>query len=397
MPITKLEVRERRARVTNTGTEVTRVFYVEPYDAHVTLISALLGTVDDDGTRNDPATDGYLDYCYCVEAQLESFDKLAMLGSPTLNRQSNGNVVIPADKVGTADSDDILTMVSNLETPWGVPSTQVSRAGGYGHGSVGAYVTAIFKPLVFAKPSDWGANGALVEKWDMVNPLITPITKVSNCGKNIEILTDIFGPLSGTPSADTAKTDADAFVTQPMSVFTIERRMVRVPPLRAIDKLRGHVNGASIGFTDGLVIYFFPMECLRFDEATIEKMIVPDATGAINTYFNITYSFTANMIHDYYWNNGAADYQKDFVGFNTVLGCPMDGSQPAQIKKGLFGDRAHTAYWRVGWLIDDPFFSELIGGKVVRPLYLPDSSETQVVAGLPVQLTFKNLFINGTQ
>lgn len=394
MPITKLECRERRARVTNSGTEITRVFYVEPYDAHVTLISALLGTVNDDGSRNEPATDGYLDYCYCVEAQLESFDKLAMLGSPTMNVDPNGNQIFPADKLGTADLNKLKSAQDNLELPWGTPSSAISIAGGYGHGSVGAYVTAIYKPLVFCLPSDWGAQGTLVNKWDMVNPVLSPITKVANCGKKINYLVNIYGPL-GAKTNDFPLTDADAFVTQPMAVFTIERKMVRVPPLRAIDALRGKVNQNSFQLTDNLVIYNFPAETLRFDDPIIEKMIVPSNTGAANVWFNITYNFTFFSLIEEQWDNVNQIYKLDYVGFNRGIGCPMDGDQPAQLTANPLASRAHTAYYRIGWKTNDPFLSGLFGGFNTRPLYLTDGSHRHGALNTPY--TFRDLFINGTQ
>lgn len=387
MLISKLEIKERQEHIGNTGMEITRLFYVEPYEAHTELIALLLGSVQfgikGQSVRTDPMTDSYYDFCYCTDTSLNRQHPDAMCSDPSLG-------ITP-----TSDQDDVTRIIK----------THREKAGGATN--LGVYINATFKPLVFTDPSDTGSQDVnwdrtRFSKWDMANPQMEPITKIANVGKTAKFLvadyTSDFA-LPATPPVGSLLTpyasfDSDAFITQPMSTFTIERRMCASVPLETIARLKGKVNAAPINFGNG---YYFPAECLRFDEATIVKRTVPRVDGTLDIWFDITYQFTFNSIWDEYWDEEANTYKQGYVTWNRAIGCPAAGCtfglSPAVIGGGVvMGGTptiAHTAYYPVGWK------SSVFGFQGIKKLYPLDTSISWGITndgGNPVSKTFKNLF-----
>lgn len=331
--ITKLENVDRWETVTNAGTNIVRKIYVEPYDAHIEVITKLIGGVSGNDVI-DPSTDSYYPFLFCCDARLESFAAEGMLSSPS-----------------TGFGGDVKLALRTKENPKGRD------------GKCGAYIMAVYKPLIFGPvTSEWN-------KWDFVNPLLTPVTFQTSCGRNTKYLIpsaarEGAGTLTPFPTMD-----KEGFLTQPMFEFTVERRMVSAADVfklfAIINTLKGKVNAMTYTFAG----YEFPKECLRFDDCRIEKRVVPDSTGAFQTWYDILYKFTYNSVWDEYFDIGDYKYKSGFVTWNRSFGTPMDVTGLLPIKMKPAGSTewefARSCYYDVGWKSD-------VFGAGYRRIYIPD-------------------------
>jgi len=348
--IKTLECVERVVRSSDDGTEITRVLFLDPYEAHPFVLSALLGGIEED-KRRKPSSDSYFPDCYCTEAWIDQVAKETMGGSDTLN-YNDGEL---SDEKGMLEA--INRALTTKEVPRGIAS--VDHAGKVTN--AGCFITAKYKPLVCENP-DWsfGAIGYDTDTFDFVDPQLHPITKTVSCGAGLKYLLKgalLYGSVG-----------SEGFVTQPMQQFSIRRIMCPSIPTETIGKLKGKVNGSEFK----LGKFTFAKETLRFDDCEVTKKAVPNYDGKLSVWYDLLYIFTWNTIFDEYHDNASVSFSTEpgFVGWNRILGLPLTPilGTPVIINDAL----AHISYYSVGWK------SELFGDY--RPLYLSDSN-TDAVAG----------------
>ena len=411
--IKNIQLVDRWQNNTNSdGYEIKRKFFVQPYEACQDAASLLLGKISGatelpDGTSSggviqEPDVDSYCPGAYCVNVEMEHVHEDAVKGSPIINIGQNDTI----DQIKTA-----LHVKEKLQggSETGVDATSSIQAGT----KLGIYLTATYKPLIFNTPSNdndehyttWRYEK--MSKWDWVNVKMDPINKIANVGKEVKFLvedktTDILTlkiPLVSDFIAALIpypRTDADAFVTQPMKTVTVTRKFVANVPWNIINQCAGKINSEPLDFGRG---FKFPAQCLRFDCPQIEQIPYTDENGANKVYYNITYYFTFNSIFDEYYDEINKQYRIGWVSWNRAIGTPMSpitkNNFPAIIANDAGGSGygalqiSHTSYYPVGSVKGT---SALISGT--KPLYLLDST----VAGFSItnqrssEKTFKNLF-----
>jgi hypothetical protein len=370
MNINRLECRERTIRASHDGTEIVRTFYVDPYEAHTVVLSALLGAVEPDPAdatkyiRRKPATDSWFtsDF-YCTDAWVEQVDQQAMAASPSLGVYPPGNYAVSDFRkfISNAGAGDW----SCKETPGGITVRTRNVNDAQSTSDAGCFIRAVFKPLIHETPtwgSDVGFGANPPDPFDFVDPLLIPLTKTVSTGVGLRYFTNSkMYPWVGS----------EGFVTQPMAQFTIRRLMVGNPPLAIINRLKGKIN--FLGFDLGR--FHFAAGTLRFDECEVVKRAVPYSDGTtdrLTVWYDLLYAFTHNAIYDeYYFNeDGATGFRKGFVTWNRILGCPklpVLGMPQLRLNvdEGTLKDNP-LCYYPIGWN------SHLFGPY--RGLYLPDEN-----------------------
>jgi len=337
--INRLECVERVVEASDEGTAIRRTFYLDPYEAHPFVLSALLGAIEN-GQRRLPAHDPYWADCYCTDATVKQVDQATMAWSPGLGM-----------KRGDASSADIVAALQGKEVPTGPASTVTEQGStsGVTVTNAGCLIQSVFRPLVHEAPG-WavGSGGYFGLSWsnfDFVDPQLHPITKTASTGTSLRYL--VTGALSTNRFA---KVGAEGFITQPMQQFTIRRIMVPRIPATTISKFKGHINAQE--FTIGN--FTFAPETLRFDDCEVIKRAVPYCDGSFNLWYDLLYMFTWNTIYDEYWattnyETGEGQFAgPGYVGWNRIFGAPADMLGLRMVIPGSV-NQFPNSYYPVGW------------------------------------------------
>jgi len=376
MNINRLECRERTIRASHDGTEIVRTFYVDPYEAHTVVLSALLGAVEPDPNdatkyiRRKPAEDSWFDNFYCTDAWVEQVDQQAMAASPSLGVYPPGNY----------SASQLRGFISNVglglthrEEPTGITRARLDVNDAQSTSDAGCFIRASFKPLIHETPTTWtsGDTGTATapDAFDFVDPLLIPLTKIVSPGIGMKYtLVD---------RILYANVGSEGFVTQPMHQFTIRRLMIGKPPLMTIGKLKGKINSSDMTLGN----FLFPAKTLRFDDCEVVKRAVPYSDGTedrLTVWYDLLYIFTWNSIYDYYYDD-LGEFQLDYVTWNRILGVPQMPilGLPIFIPDPVGGlEFAPLSYYPVGW---KPTMK--IGDY--RGLYLEDTNTDDYKGGSP--------------
>ena len=250
---TRFERQSRRVHTSNSGIEIVREFYCEPYESHVTVLQALQGSVDNNGDRVLPAHDPFITTCYCTEAVAEYGDPRVVSNLPRL--EAAGDLAAQLAK-----KDDL---------PAGV---------------VGAKITAHYRPLITAYKSK-DAEKPDPKIFDYIDPTFTPGTEQLPWPNGVFCNVNI-GPLQHSISL----TGYSHPYAVPVTEFTIRRLLVKEVPWDAINERLHKVNDAiwplpGSPIEDGLPS--FAAQTLMLDAADVQNRV--DAEG--NRLYEITYRF----------------------------------------------------------------------------------------------------------
>ena len=356
MKINRLECVERIVRASHDGTEIVRTFFVDPYEAHEQVLSALMGSawVDDNGKgiRVKPAHDSYFSNCFCTEAWVDQTAKESMASSPAL-AQANQN---PIDLAGVNWIGDILNQAHQKEVPSGPSTTLVNDV----VQNAGCFIRATYKPLIWEDPGErWteGTIGYTPDPFDFVDPQLMPITKTVSCGVGLRYLIHtkdmpLFYPAVGS----------EGFCVQPMQQFTIRRIMCPSVPVSTISQLKGRIN---VGQFD-LGKYHFFDSTLRFDDCEVVKRAVPSSSGTFSVWYDLLYVFTWNTTYEEHFtiadpNTGDGNFMPgELRGVEPRARCTMS-SDDAPALCAILERRSHCGVGKCG--IPAP---ELLPGRMEK-------------------------------
>ena len=258
---TRFERQSRRVHTSNSGIEIVREFYCEPYESHVTVLQALQGSVDNNGDRVLPAHDPFITNCYCTEAVAEYGDPRVVSNLPRLEAAGDLAAML-------AKKDDL---------PAGV---------------VGAKITAHYRPLITAyKSADAEKPDAKI--FDYIDPTFTPGTE------QLPWPNGTFVQIAAAGGKWSWGLDAypKPFAV-PVTDFSIRRLLVKEVPRDAINERLNCVNSTKWPFDkntptfDGLPQ--FEKETLKFVSADVQNRV--DADG--NRLYEITYHFRWITLED---------------------------------------------------------------------------------------------------
>lgn len=244
--------------------DITREFYVEPFNLWPFVVETLQGKVEPVGNtfkRTRPARDTIVRNAFCNETIVTFADSDAMASSPSL---------------GVA-GDETRKQIENVEES---PE------------SVGAKITAHYRPLITAWQPKATGDGegdpfAAAELDDDVWDWMDPTFNTS------------FRQIPWTPGLNITFPDGltksvPQEVASPMAIpvtdFTIKRMFIGKPPWDLISRIAGCVN--SVPFPVGASpaangLPKFETHTLRFDAPTIKNMM--DSRG--RRWYEITYNF----------------------------------------------------------------------------------------------------------
>ncbi len=365
------------------GGQVVRTFYVEPYTSYPALITALKGTVtpgvnEDSRDRIKPSYDPNIlkappagasasvdptPFFYCIDTKVMPFAPAAVRGAASKQYQ-------PAT--------DLATQLTNLQTALTVPdsfdfdcnpdgldpaqiakgvadySDDVAKPCFTSKGNCGAIVQATYAPLVWLE--GW-PDGSASDPFDYLDPVWTPITKLSQLGRDLSLFSNYKGGFDtrGGGLSDTAS------IPEGMWELTLWRKMVSYLPTNAISRLTNRVNNSTLVLGNQK----YPAETVRVDSPSqVVRKMAPD--GQI--YYDIQYHFTIRILRDYLWDasanggNGAQSPVMQPVDWNHQLAIwtiPIFGIPAGQMN-----------YWPVGF--QSSAWTGWFGGPW-RPVYLTDT------------------------
>jgi len=259
---TKIEQMNRTVHTSQSGIEIVRTFYVEPYDSHPAVLKELQGGVDvtrnADGKatsweRTAPARDTYIRNCYCTECVVNFADPDAM-----------------ASSLGLQDDPALGTLLEKLE---GQPEKTAL-------GTAGAIITAHYRPLITAwKSSD--PDNPDDDVWDWIDPQFVPGSRQIAWPDGLYITNGI--------DVDSVPDDAGEALRIPISDFSIKRMFVGSIPWGTIDRMAGTVNAVDFPGPGGAAAGLpnFAPRTLKFMGADTPTMI--DSEG--ERWYEITYRF----------------------------------------------------------------------------------------------------------
>ena len=326
----------RILHVTNSGIDIRREFYVEPYESHPEVIKTLLGWVDDDGTRHRPARDTHIRNCYCNEAVVHFADQDAMASSPGLDVK----VEPPND-----------TLIKKLENVREAPI----------EGSAGATITAHYRPLITAwKSAD--PEQPDIKEFDYLDPKYTPGIRQVPWPPGLFVKWPLLPGNNTWEVPDSVATP----IGVPITDVSIRRILVKTPPWDAIKKCAFATNkgvwpvpGSDLS-KGGLPR--FEERTLKFQSADVSNMI--DSEG--HRWHEVTLNFKWMHFPDTVCTFQGI-YKQDWVTWNHVLMRPA-GCQTAwyevsrALDLNLFGFRLPQmpgAQVSSGYLYNGVDFDEL--------------------------------------
>jgi hypothetical protein len=373
------------------GGALIRTLYVEPYTSHKTLLTALRGTLKDngDGTfkrilpHNDPLFPQY----YCFDAIAEPFARNAISASKSTgfdsanndgNMTGNGQLTACTKALSVLDDFDFASQPDSLTIDQikngGVDHT--GDADGYvSKGCCGARVTATYYPVIFMPgvnvPSEGlGGFGAPGGPFDYVDPVWTPEEITTQTGRNLKMR---------APGQDGLGKDeenwwglSDTFAKVEV-VWHLKIRRLMVP---FVPDLTNGILNKKINGTNGTIGWrALPMGTVRFDGIDPPDLKMgPDGT----LWYELVLNFTVRMLWDEYYAAKSGDIQGTlqvgWIDWNHHYGFPayFTGIQHGK-----------PSYYPVIW--DESKLQGLFGSSAgaQHPLYLYDSDMNKPIAGKP--------------
>jgi len=262
-PVT-IQSLDRTVHCGNSGIDIERKFYIEPYSSHTTFLKELMGwaEVKDLATvRHPPARDPWIPNCYCSDARAVFYDPRVMT--------SGGNLA------GTKKNPNntIRKKVQIKEKP--------------ADGTAGALVIAHYRPLITALAGSWEDEGQQENtkhpEFDWMDYESLPGVRQMPWPEGLYIMHK--GNACHVP-------DTIGFpFTVPITTITIRRMFVAEIPWEVIDGAAGCVNHLEWPANDAGVngrIPVSPPRTCKFENARVINMM--DTEG--NRWHEIVYTFT---------------------------------------------------------------------------------------------------------
>jgi len=328
----------RTVHVSNSGIDIERRFYIEPYSYHPEVLKTLLGSatiVKKVLSRVPPARDPWIRNCYCTEAMITLADSDAMAGSPGLEDGGNN------------------TLIKKLENVREAPK----------EGSAGAFVLAHYRPLITA----WeGTNpGTTHPEFDWIDYSVTPGVRQMPWPEGLYVYHQ--GNSAAVP-------DTVGFpFTVPVNTLSIRRMLLPEVPWEAIDAAAGCVNKNAWPPDNSAVskrIPQSPPRTLKFENAEVTNQV--DMEG--NRWYEVTYTFTRIVLLEDVLTSATGDVNPGPVTWNHVFTRPS-----------LWGWKGQT-----GWF-------EVFKGKAVpiwdAPLGIDWPGMAKVYGRLHAECDFDKLFV----
>ncbi len=243
---------DRTVHTTSSGIEITRLFYVKPYAFHTLVMQRLQGSVQD-GQRLAPLRDPYIRNCYCNECVTTFADPRVNAGADSLDE----------------DGGDVGEQLEVLKEP--LPNT------------AGAFVTAHYRPLITAFPTD-DPNGT---QWDWIDPIVQPGIRQIRWPLGLYISID--SPFFGAGSPDAVPDDSGDPLTIVIHDVSIRRILVDQVDWDGIAAAAGTVNRRPFpsGLPNNKVLPIFRPGTLKYMGSDVVNML--DASG--NRWYEVTHRF----------------------------------------------------------------------------------------------------------
>lgn len=345
------------------GGSIQRVIYVEPYTAHPTVCTALKGTVMKDGDGPDykrvpPHQDPIYDRYYCDDVKVvpmspESISGMKTSGfNPAANdgdAAHNGQLTAARTALDNIDDFDGTNMFDpgldpNLEIAQIQTGGVAPTSGGEPKGRCGAYITATYRPLIFA-PGISGAGSAPYPEFDYIDPVMRPITKMTQMGRDLQFIAPVFGMPALSYAGGVTDT---ASIPEVLWELTCRRIMVPFVPDHTFSTLSNRINFDVFKFGNRNL----PIGCVRMEAPDIIMKMAPD--GAV--YYDIAMKFTIRLLWEEYFrvvsdpapptNGNPTGFNTGYVSWNHQLGIPtLTG-----IAKWFGIQQAGMGYWPTGWI-----------------------------------------------
>jgi len=256
----------RTVHTSDSGIEIVRTFYLDPYEDHPAVLKELQGSVTSEGegkaktwTRHPPAQDPWIKTCYCNEARVMF---------------PESDVFATATKLADQDA---------LDTKETFPP-----------GVAGCHIEAHYRPLISAFDAEHeGADESKTEIWDWLDPTITPGVRQIPWPDGLFVGTQV--PFFGRVP-DSVPQEVGTPIEVPVSNVSIRRILVGQPPWDAMKLAANALNKdvwptPNSPMSEGLPR--FEPKTLRFGKVIVQNMI--DSKGT--RWYELTYNF--DWIHHY--------------------------------------------------------------------------------------------------
>lgn len=255
-----LQTLSRVAHATDSGIEIIREWFVEPYEAHTKVLKALLGYVSLEGdtwVRTPPAHDPFITNCYCREARAEYVDPAMAASLPGL----------------LVNNDD--EIADNLNRRVDFPT-----------GIGGAKIIAHYRPMITAFQFAEVPDKYFDAQWDFIDPKYVPGVMQLPWPDGLCAAIKALGQLRSDNVPDSVASPLHV----PVVDFSIRRVLVGQVPWHKIRSCTNGVNkeawpSANHGCRGNLPT--FPRRTLKFTGADVVNMI--DSEG--HRQYEITYRF----------------------------------------------------------------------------------------------------------
>jgi hypothetical protein len=242
-----LEIRDRMARITSTGSEVIVKWYCEPASAAPIVIAQMLGGISGmpsstSATRVVPAYDYAFPYCYCVSAQEVPLDSRSITSSPPATAIVDPDITNTTNSIGQALQSPAIfdgPLSCNLSTneKYQQPDTQ--------GGTVGCYIEATYRPLYSAYAYNFPGSSkdptapASIDRqvsFDYIDPQFHPGSKTFDVSTSLNPLLYAF---------KTQQLQQGGLLTETWHEFTIRRVLCPSVPFYTIQLLANRINGTN--------------------------------------------------------------------------------------------------------------------------------------------------------
>ena len=278
---TLIEQIDRTVHTTDSGIEIVRRFYIEPYESHPEFLTILRGSVSKPGDqwiRTPPSHDPYIPNCYCNEARVDFAHEDAMASSPSIQ--------------------DVGGVRASLEDHQEKPA----------EGTAGAIVTAHYRPLITA----WdGEDNLGHSRWDWLDWRIDPGVRQLPWPDGLFVN----GPLWDWPTA--VPTEAGAPIAVCLHEFSIRRILVPQIPWEMIQMCAGCVNRDVFPTIPPVnqVLPTFPPRTLKFNGVTQQCMVDPNG----KRWYELTYHFSWINQWDAWITDAHGNKESGWITWNHVF------------------------------------------------------------------------------
>ena len=349
------------------GGSIVRTIYVEPFSSHPTVLAALKGTVRAAASglweRVLPHNDPLFPWFYCSDAQAFPLHAGAVRGMPSTQFDVNNpdQIEEAQNALDCVDDFDGASLIDNL-TPTQIQAGGVaptSKEVWESTGSCGCYIVATYAPLVSCVHDTAGNYGGDGSGFDYVNPTWTPLTKVTQLGRDLKFIAPIDPsvPLVGGSIGYCGGVSDTAGIVEQMWELKITRRLVPFLPTKTFSLLQSKINAGEfiIGGQNNNATIVLPPGTVRMETPKPVMGIAPD--GA--TYWDIDLIFTVRMLwSDYYEMDALVNgniqpmtQATGYVGWNYQYGIPA---------LPILGLPINTpGYYPVGWKTQYPWTSDV--------------------------------------